>query len=140
MGQARIASGDKKSALMNTPKRVLVIDDERMTARLVSGILTRQGYETQIAASVSEALDLLGKQSFQLITCDLMLPEISGLDFLKMMKNGMVQPKVPMMLITGLVNADSLAEARKLGVVNVLNKPFTPQQLIDAAATVLKSE
>lgn len=118
-------------------KRILVVDDERVMARLVAGILARQGYETQTASSVDEALKLLATLPFDLITCDLMLPDISGLEFLTMMQNGKVQPYVPMMLITGLARQESLDEARALGAVNVLTKPFSPQQFIDAVAEIL---
>ncbi len=118
-------------------KRILVVDDERVMARLVAAILTRQGYETHTAASVDEALKLFATLPFDLITCDLMLPDISGLEFLAMMQNGKVQPHVPMIFITGLALQESLDEARAQGAVNILTKPFSPQQLIDAVAEIL---
>jgi CheY-like chemotaxis protein len=117
-------------------KRILVIDDERVISRLAAGILTRQGYEAQTVASVGGALELLSTHPFDLITCDLMFPEISGLDFLAMMQNGKVKPDVPVMLITGLAQSESLDCAKPQGAVAVLTKPFTPQQLIDAVAMI----
>lgn len=67
-----------------------------------------------------------------------MLPGISGLDFLAMMQNGKIQPYVPMMLITGLAQSECLEQAKALGVLDILTKPFSPQQLIDAVGEILK--
>ena len=119
-------------------KRILVIDDARVMERLVAGILNHQGYETQTAASVGAALELLAAQPFDLITCDLMLPDVSGLDLLAMMQNGKIQPYVPMMLITGLAQSECLDEAKTMGVLDILTKPFSPQQLMDAVGEILK--
>ncbi len=118
-------------------KRVLVIDDEKVMLRLVRAILTRAGYEVATTESIEEALDLLRDQSFDLITCDLMLPGISGLDFLQMMQTGAVQPRVPVVVVTAAGFQSELEQARSLGAAHVLNKPFTSQQLVSVVETAL---
>ena len=118
-------------------KRVLVIDDEKVMLKLVKAILTRAGYEVATTESIEEALELLRGQNFDLITCDLMLPGISGLDFLQMMQTGAVQPRVPVVVVTAAGYQTELEQARSLGAVHVLNKPFTSQQLVSVVETAL---
>jgi len=118
-------------------KRILVIDDEKMMLRLVSAILTRAGYQVQTALAISEALDLLALAPVDLITCDLMLPDISGLDFLKMMQDGTVKPAIPVVVVTAAGFQAELEKAWNLGAAYVLNKPFTAQQLSEVVAGVL---
>lgn len=116
-------------------KRILVIDDEKVMLRLVKAILSRAGYEVVTSESIELALDILRDQSFDLITCDLMLPGISGLDFLKMMQSGAVQPRLPVVVVTAAGYQAELEQARAMGAAYVLNKPFTSQQLVSVIET-----
>jgi CheY-like chemotaxis protein len=116
-------------------KRVLAIDDEKVMLRLVKAILSRAGYDVVTNESIEEALVTLQGQSFDLITCDLMLPGISGLDFLRMLKDGEVQPRLPVIVVTAAGFQSELEQARAMGAADVLNKPFTSQQLIAVVET-----
>lgn len=118
-------------------KKILVIDDEKMMLRLVSAILSRAGYSVKTAGAISEALEQLALEPVDLITCDLMLPDISGLDFLQMMRDGQVTPAVPVVVVTAAGFQSELESARALGAAYVLNKPFTAQQLSEVVGTIL---
>lgn len=121
-------------------KRILVIDDEKMMLKLASAILARAGYQVQTAPSIREALDLLAAAPVDLITCDLMLPDVSGLDFLKMMRDGVVKPVVPVIVITAAGFQTELEMAKNLGAACVLNKPFTSQQLSEVVGSILNAQ
>ncbi len=120
--------------------KILVIDDEKMMLRLVSAILSRAGYVVNTAGSIPDALAVLAVDTVDLITCDLMLPEVSGLDFLKMMQDGQVTPAVPVVVVTAAGFQSELENARALGAAFVLNKPFTAQQLTDVVESILNPQ
>jgi CheY-like chemotaxis protein len=115
-------------------KKILVIDDDRMMLRLVTAILARAGYEVTNAATVSEALVSLKNNPVDLVTCDLMMPDISGLDFLKMMKDGAICT-VPVVVLTAAGHQAELEKASALGAAFVLSKPFTSQQLLEVVGS-----
>lgn len=121
-------------------KRILVIDDEKMMLRLVQSILSRAGYEVFTAETVDQALTCLEAQPFDLITCDLMLPGTSGLDFLEMMKTGEIQPARPVIVVTAAGFQAELDEARRSGAAEILIKPFTSTQLVELVSRVLKPD
>ena len=113
-------------------KRILAIDDEKVMLRLVQAILSRAGHEVVTVSTIDEALAAMQNQHFDLITCDLMLPGISGLEFLEMMRAGSIQPPLPVIVITAAGFQAELEQALQLGAASILNKPFTAQQLVDA--------
>ena len=112
-------------------KKILVIDDERVMARMITGILNRNGYEAQTVASVYDALTNFPDLPFDLVTCDMLLPDISGLDFLELMYTRKGCPQRPVLLVTAMSQADLLDKATKLGAIGILQKPFTVSQLLD---------
>ncbi len=111
-------------------KKILVIDDEKVMLRLVNAILSRAGYEVATTESIEGALEIMQAQTFDLITCDLMLPGISGLEFLEMMADGKIQPRLPVIVVTAAGYQAELEQARASGAAQVLNKPFTSQELV----------
>ncbi len=118
-------------------KRILAIDDEKVMLRLVQAILSRAGHEVVTAVTIEEALAAMQNQHFDLITCDLMLPGISGLEFLEMMRSGSIQPRLPVIVITAAGFQEELEKARHLGAASILNKPFTSQQLVQVVNLII---
>ena len=118
-------------------KRILAIDDEKVMLKLVQAILSRAGHEVVTAGTIDDALAAMQNQHFDLITCDLMLPGISGLEFLEMMRAGTIQPSLPVIVITAAGFRDELEKARQLGAAGTLNKPFTAQQLVEMVTAII---
>ncbi len=117
---------------------ILVVDDEASVCRSVEKILNRRGYQVCQALCVSTALDQLeGEKAFDLIIADLMMPQVGGLELLKIVKERW--PETPVLIITGYASIASAVESTRGGAVGYLPKPFTPQELEEAVGRILSS-
>jgi DNA-binding response OmpR family regulator len=115
--------------------RVLVVDDERTVCNGVGKILTRNGHTVEQALSVAEAVGLLEQRpAFDLILADLMMPQASGLDMVRIAKDRW--PNVPVLIMTGYASIGSAIDATRAGAVGYLPKPFTPDELESAIERV----
>ncbi len=115
---------------------VLVVDDEPGVCRSVQKVLSRKGYEVAQALCVSAALDTLeAGAAFDLIIADLMMPQVGGLELLKIVRDRW--PTTPVLIITGFASIASAVEATRFGAVGYLPKPFTPEELEEAVSKVL---
>jgi CheY-like chemotaxis protein len=114
---------------MNT---ILIADDHPITREPLARLLRYEGYETLTAANGLEALDLLRSRRPDLILLDMMMPKMSGLAFLEATAEAETgDPRVPVILLTGVVDSPDVARARELGVVDVITKAkFTIEQLL----------
>lgn len=111
--------------------RVLVVDDEATVCQSVDKILRRRGCEVASALSVAAALDLLEREaSFDVVLADLMMPQVGGLDLIKIVADRW--PELPVVVITGYASITSAVEATRLGAVDYVAKPFTPEELAHA--------
>ncbi len=124
------------SAQLPEPARVLIVDDEPSVCRSIEKVLTRMGHRTTTAFSASAALESLqADQDFDLIVTDLMMPQVNGIELLKIAKARW--PKIPVLVITGFASIASAVEATQLGAANYLAKPFTPEELQAAVREAL---
>jgi two-component system response regulator PilR (NtrC family) len=73
--------------MTETASTILVVDDELSMRELLEYMLTKEGYQVTCAKSGREAIDLLGKNHFDLMLCDIRLGDITGLDVLRAAKN-----------------------------------------------------
>jgi DNA-binding response OmpR family regulator len=109
--------------------RILIVDDER-TARLsLSEIFTLRGALTATAADGQEALDLIGKNSFDLIVLDIKMPGISGLQVLETVQQ--IAPATVVVLLTAHATVDSAIRALRQGAFDYLLKPAQPKAIIE---------
>ena len=80
-------------------KRILIVDDEKMIRDLLNITLSRAGYETQAVADGSEALKALRRESFDLAITDVVMPGVSGLELLKLIRRD--HPATRVLILTG---------------------------------------
>ncbi len=116
-------------------ERVLVVDDESLLRSFLSETLKRRHLEVHTAENGQKALTLLRAHSFDLVITDMKLPDITGLDILKKIKE--TAPHIVVIVITAYGSIENAVEAMKLGAFNYLIKPFSPdtiEALIDKAA------
>lgn len=124
---------------------ILVIDDEEQVRHTLSRQLERAGHRATLAPHGRLGLDLLARQSFALVICDIVMPEFEGLEFL--MAQRRAGDSTPVIAITGgssafagqSVETDYLAMAQKFGAAFVLRKPFTQTQLLDLVNKALET-
>jgi DNA-binding NtrC family response regulator len=111
-----------------TTKRILVVDDERAVCNSVEKILTRKGHTVEKALSVAEAqAAITATPGFDLVIADLMMPQSSGLDLVRFVRERC--PGVPVLIMTGYASIASAIEATKAGAAGYVPKPFTPDEL-----------
>src|SRR6266849_3847605 len=94
-------------------RRVLVVDDESAVRSLLTDRLSQEGYACQGCSSAKEALELLGRESFDLIISDLNMPGMSGLEFLE--EAHKKYPHSAFLMATGENNINVGVQAMKQG-------------------------
>lgn len=115
---------------------VLVIDDEQIVHESVRRILEQEGYSIDGAMRVDQALDRLSKQSYDVVLTDLMMPDRSGMDAVQAIAKD--HPNTGVVMFTGFATVDSAVESMKLGALDYLPKPFTPEELIEVTGRALE--
>lgn len=116
--------------------RLLIVDDERGIRETLSAMLRRYGFKVTVAATVSEALDEMAKQEFDLLLCDLNIQrENDGFDVIRAMRQ--LYPKCVNMILTGYPSMASAVEGVQLGVDDYIAKPASPDWLLATFAEKL---
>ena len=122
---------------MSPRNRLLIVDDEASLADFLSILFQGEGYDVATARSVEEARKSLERSTFDLVLCDILMPDGNGLDLLREIKsqNG-AAPQVIMM--TAYTSTKSAIEAMKLGAVDYVSKPFDVDELKIVAQKALE--
>ncbi len=113
---------------MSQPKgTILVIDDERGIRALCQDVLRRVGHDVEVAESATAGLAAVGRRSFDLILCDINLPDQDGVSLLPRLLDRDPAPTV--LLITAYPSIDTAVRGMKLGARDYIGKPFSPDEL-----------
>jgi DNA-binding NtrC family response regulator len=115
---------------------VLVVDDEKTVCNSCKKILTQEGYNVEVALTGEEALGKIKGDGFDLVITDWKMPQIDGLEVARRIKKE--KPNTAVIIITGYPSVDSSIEAIRSGIADYVPKPFTPEELSDAALRVLQ--
>ncbi len=116
-------------------KRILVVDDESKIADVVKSYLEHSGYEVYTAFSGKHALDLFSEKNPDLIILDLMLPDISGEEICRRIRENST---VPVIMLTAKVSDNEVINGLDIGADDYVLKPFSPKQLVARVAAVLR--
>lgn len=118
-------------------QRILAVDDEPHMLKLLERIITEKTpYEVVSTNSSLEAVDMLEKESFDLIITDLKMPGMDGMDILKMIKDKKRREEV--IMITAFGSLESAIEALSIGVFDYITKPFKKEQIIYTVDRAMK--
>ena len=118
--------------------RILIVDDEESIREFLEIMLKKEGYETSLAEDGQVALDQLKKKSFDMIISDLQMPNVTGLELLRQVKEQ--SPEIVFMMITAFGTTDTAVEAMKLGAYDYITKPFKIDEIRINIAQALKSK
>ncbi|MDA8431643.1 MAG: response regulator [Nitrospiraceae bacterium] len=116
-------------------KKILVVDDEEIVRTSCSRTLAPAGFDVRLARNGVEGLQVLEKETFDLVLTDLKMPNMDGIEVLRKIKEGW--PQVEVIIITGYQTVDTAVKAIKLGAFDYIEKPFTPDALIAAVSKAL---
>ena len=107
--------------------QILIIDDEKSLLDLLTAVFKKEGYAVRTALSVAKGLETLEREPIDLIISDIKMPQMSGLDLLKRVKE--MQPELPIVLITAFGSISQAVEALKAGALDYVVKPFDVEEL-----------
>ncbi|AMV70942.1 hypothetical protein JCM30471_27620 [Desulfuromonas carbonis] len=115
--------------------KILIVDDEKNILMTVRHALEPKGYEVVAATTGEEALRQLEQQSFDLLLLDLRLPGIGGMSVLQTVSEQ--HPQVPVVIVSAYGTVGNAVEAMKLGAIDFLEKPFSPEELRETVRRIL---
>ncbi len=123
---------------MGISGNVLIVDDEATLRHTLTRVLQRANIKATAVASGQEGLTLLSQQSFDLVYLDIRMPDMSGMEVLKIIHARF--PELPVILFTAQPDMNSALGALRHGAVDYLLKPLQPQVLIERTQSILSTK
>lgn len=120
------------------PIEILLLEDEAPIREMASFALSRAGYIVTEAADVGEAQAHLSDRLPDLVLVDWMLPEISGLEFIRRLKRDQVTRDLPVIMLTARSEEDDKVRGLETGVDDYITKPFSTRELIARIRALLR--
>ncbi len=117
--------------------RILVVDDEVSIREFLDIMLKKEGYEVSLAEDGQKAKELIAKKTFDMVISDLQMPNVTGLELLKFVKEN--YSEVVFMLITAFGTTETAVEAMKMGAYDYITKPFKLDEVRLNIANALRS-
>lgn len=108
--------------------KVLIVDDEKLICDMLKTELGKNNYDVTIVNSSKDAIKAIEYTQFDIILLDLMLPKITGLDLLALIKEK--SPNTVVIIITAYGSAESAVKAMKLGAFDYITKPFSMDEML----------
>ncbi len=119
-------------------KEMLIIDDDAVIREGLRRIFTDQGYAVEIFDSGFPAIEKMQQKEFDLVITDLKMPGMNGIEVLRKIK--VLQPEVPILIITGYSTVETAVEAMKNGAIDYIAKPFTPEAICEKVQKALEQK
>ncbi len=116
--------------------KILIIDDEKSIRSTLKEILEYEKYEVKEAADGAEGLAMIKKEDFDLVMCDIKMPNMDGMDVLTAANE--IKPDLPFIMISGHGTIDTAVEATKKGAYDFLQKPPDLNRLLIAVRNALE--
>ncbi|ARK32675.1 response regulator transcription factor [Halalkalibacter krulwichiae] len=116
--------------------QILVVDDERQMQSLLTTCIQSDSIQIQTASSGEEALEMLERNSFDLMLLDLMMPGTNGFQVLKRVNQTALI--IPTIILSAIGETDQIVEGLNLGAYDYVTKPFEPKELVARVQAVLR--
>jgi DNA-binding response OmpR family regulator len=111
-------------------KRILIVDDEEVIRKFLKIHLNKSGYEVTEAEDGEKAIEKIGGGKFDLIICDVMMPNKNGWEVIKEVKSKPGLNEIPIILLTAKNDEVDMFKGYELGANYYMTKPFTKAQLL----------
>jgi len=108
--------------------RILVIDDEKGIRNTLKEVLEYEGHQVDVAGNGPEGLELFRGSNYDIVLCDIKMPEMDGIEVLE--KLNAYSPDAPVIIISGHGNIDTAVEAIKKGAYDFIEKPLDLNRLL----------
>ncbi len=118
--------------------RILVVDDEESIREFLEIMLKKEGYEVTTAEDGAKAKEVLAKKTFDMVISDLQMPNVTGIELLKFVKES--YPDLVFMMITAFGTTENAVEAMKMGAYDYLTKPFKIDEVRINVANALRTK
>ena len=123
---------------MDTPKNILVVDDEADLVELVSYNLKKEGFIVDSASDGETALTRIRKGKYDLLILDLMLPGIQGMELCRILRNDPKTSVLPIIMLTAKGDEVDRILGLEMGADDYMAKPFSPRELVARVKAVLR--
>ena len=120
-----------------TTERILIVDDEETLCEVLKLNLENEGYDVDTALSAEEALRMDIRQ-YSLILLDIMMGEISGIRFARMLKSDVSTADIPIIFCTARDSEDDMVKGLNMGADDYITKPYTVRNVIARVKSVLR--
>jgi len=111
-------------------KKILIADDEEVIRKFLKIHLSKWGYDVKEAPDGAEALKQLGKEDFDLLICDILMPNKTGWEVMKEMRSDPKTKDIPVIVLTAKNEDSDMFKGYDLGANYYMTKPFTKAQLL----------
>lgn len=116
--------------------RILITDDAALMRQMLGDILRREGYEVDEAESGRDCVDKVAKESYDLVTMDITMPEMDGLQTLKVIKD--LKPEQRVIMVSAMGQTPMVVDAIRYGACDFVVKPFDAKAILKIIDNVLK--
>ncbi len=118
-------------------KKILIIDDSNTNVVLLEAILNSRGYDIQTAYNVDEAQNMMTKDRPELILLDLLMPKISGYQFLDQLKQNDETRDIPVIIVSAVTDTPNIQKTFDLGAIDYIEKPVDIKLLLSKVEKTL---
>ncbi|AEE15619.1 response regulator transcription factor [Treponema brennaborense] len=118
--------------------KILVVDDEMPILELVSYNLQKEGFSVVTAENGTKALQIARSEHPDLIILDLMLPDMSGFDICRILRNDKTTAVIPIVMATAKTEDTDVVSGLELGADDYVTKPFSPKVLVARVKNILR--
>jgi DNA-binding NtrC family response regulator len=130
------SSGAEESIGEEISGRILIIDDDPHFLRVLQRILSGEKFAVMATANSCEAIDFLRSSTFELVICDLRMPDCDGLNILQTIRSE--GSEIPVIILTAYGEVDTYLEAMNAGATEYLNKPIKSDELVQVVRNCLR--
>lgn len=129
---------DSEYEITESARHILVVDDDMLARMMAVQCVKQQGHSASMAKGGVQALEMLGSEKYDLVLLDLLMPDVDGFDVLAKIKEDPQIRDIPVVMVSGADEAESVAKCMELGASGHLPKPLDPVLLATQIDTYLQ--
>jgi len=118
--------------------KILVVDDEGIVLDSCRRVLEEDGFDVLLVTSADKAISAIEDEEPSVLLMDVKMPLRDGMDLMREVKERW--PSIPIIVMSGYHTTETIEEANKMGASAFINKPFTPDELLETVQTVVQKE